>query len=66
MLLGVTKGTVSRWTAQGKLQDNGQSGQGRKVSKTSVLMLKDQRQQQELAEDAADIRRDAVLISSQH
>ncbi len=65
-MLGVTKGTVSRWTGQDKLRDNGKTGQNRKVSKTSVLMLKEQRQQQELAEDAADIRRDSALISSKH
>jgi len=47
-LLGVSPGTVSRLISKGLVKDNGQKGRKRKVSKTSVLIEKERRDNLEL------------------
>lgn len=58
-LLGVSKSTVSRWAKKGKLSDNGQKGRKRKVSKTSVLLVKQGREDEDLIHDVEELRADA-------
>ena len=65
-LLGVSKGTVSRWAGQGRLTDNGKRGQGRKLSKASVLILKANREQEDMVGYAADIQQDAARLDRLH
>ena len=65
-LLAVSKGTVSRWAGQGRLTDNGKRGQGRKLSKASVLILKAKREQKDMVGYAADIQRDAARLDRLH
>jgi hypothetical protein len=61
-ILAVNKGTVSRWANQQLLADNGKAGHSRKVLKSSVLMLKEVREQKELLEDVRQLRADAGRI----
>jgi hypothetical protein len=57
-LLHVDKGTVSRWADEGKIQDNGQKRKARRVSKISVLLLKDKREREDSLKDAAEVLQD--------
>lgn len=66
LLLGVSKGTVSRWVKETKIKDNGKIGHERRVSKSAVLILKNEREQQDLVKDAAELHRDAAKIRSMH
>jgi len=59
-LLGVCKGTVSRWANQGRLKDNKMNGQKRKVSKIGVLFLKQQREDMDLVKDSKELRADSM------
>jgi hypothetical protein len=65
-LLAVSKGTVSRWAGLDRLTDNGKRGQGRKLSKASVLILKANREQKDMVGYAAEIQRDAARIDLHH
>lgn len=66
-LLHVDKGTVSRWADEGKIQDNGQKGKTRRVSKISVLLLKDKREREDSLKDAAEVLQDeASKIPDRH
>jgi excisionase family DNA binding protein len=66
-LLGVDKGTVSRWADEGKIQDNKQKGRRRRVSRISVLLLKDKREREDLLRDAAeDLQDRASKIPDRH
>ncbi|HRS72355.1 MAG TPA: helix-turn-helix domain-containing protein [Anaerohalosphaeraceae bacterium] len=55
-LLGVERGTISKFAKTGLLKDNGKSGQNRRVLKSSVLLLKDKRDMERQIEDAKDKR----------
>jgi len=66
VLLGVSKGTVSRWTNEGKIKDNGVKGQGRKVSKASVLIMKLEREEKQARGDYEDYKRDIESIPDLH
>jgi hypothetical protein len=57
-IIGVTKGTISKWAAEGRFKDNGHKGQKRRLLKASVLLVKHEREDQDLKKDAADLRRD--------
>jgi excisionase family DNA binding protein len=66
-LLGVDRGTVSRWADEGKIKDNKQKGRRRRVSKISVLLLKDKREREDLRRDAAEDLQDiASKIPDRH
>ena len=39
-LLGIKKSAVSKWTQKGRLTDNGKKGRKKRLSKTSVLLVK--------------------------
>ncbi len=58
-VLGVSKSTVSKWAKKGKLHDNGQKGQKRRLLMTSVLLVKQGREDEDLAADVLDLRADA-------
>ena len=60
--MAVSKGTVSKWANAGKLSDNGKKGKGRKVSKVSVLLVKQEREEQALLQDVKELRQDAVRL----
>lgn len=57
-LLGVNAGTVSRWTTDGIIKDNGEAKRKRRLSKISVLLLKDKREREDRLKDAADVLQD--------
>lgn len=61
-ILGISRGTVSKWAKKGMLTDNGKTAQQKRFSKVSVLLLKDKRESEDLQKDAADLRRDSVKI----
>lgn len=61
-IIGVTKGTISKWAAEGKFRDNGQKGQQRRLLKTSVLMVKFQKEDEDLKKDVSDLRQDAQKL----
>jgi hypothetical protein len=48
-LLGVERATVSKLAKGGILKDNGRSGQNRRVLKSSVLLLKDKRDRENVS-----------------
>ena len=57
-LLGVCTGTVSRWADKGKLRDNKKKGKGRQVTKSSVLLLKQNREDQDRRKDGEEVLQD--------
>lgn len=65
-LLGKDKGTINRWTDSGKISDNGETGQKRKVSKASVLIIKHEIEQKEQLADVKDLKCDADSIPDIH
>jgi hypothetical protein len=58
-VVGVTKGTISKWASEGKFRDNGRTDQKRRLLKISVLEVKLQKENEDLKKDALDLRRDA-------
>lgn len=61
-LLAVGKGTVSKWAAAGRMADNGMKGQKRKLLKSSVLLVKQELEDEEIKKDAKELRKDAALL----
>jgi hypothetical protein len=57
-LLGVDKGVASRWATDGVIKDNGETKRKRRVSKVSVLLLKDKRESEDRLKNAADVLQD--------
>jgi len=66
-ILGVAKGTISRWANKGKIRDNGKKERERRVSKLSVLSLKHKREREDVLKDAAeDLQDRASKIPDRH
>lgn len=65
-LLGVNKGTVSRYADAGEILDNGEEDQNRKVWESSVLLLKQRREDKEVLQDAKDLRKDSQKLGGTH
>jgi hypothetical protein len=63
-ILGVTKGTVSKWAQKGRFADNGLTGPKKMLSKVSVLLVKQELEEKELRQDILDLREDGRRISS--
>ncbi len=61
-ILGIEKGTVSKWSGKGKFKDNGCIGQSRKLLLSSVLLAKHEGEEKDLKKDVGDLRRDAKRI----
>jgi excisionase family DNA binding protein len=61
-LLAVGKGTVSKWAAAGRMTDNGLKGQKRKLLKSSVLLVKQEMEDEEIKKDVKELRKDASII----
>lgn len=67
IILGVAKGTISRWADDGIILDNGKKKRERRVSKLSVLSLKHKREHEDVIKDATDYLQDrASKISDRH
>ena len=60
--LAVCKGTVSKWTKEGKFKDNAMKGQKRRLSKLSVLLMKQKREENILRNDLKELKEDARHI----
>lgn len=58
-LLAIGKGTVSKWAKQNRFVDNGLKGQRRRLSKLSVLMVKQEIEDKDIQNDVKDLRLDA-------
>jgi len=58
-LLAVNRGVISRWANEGRITGNGKTGKLRRVLKSSVLLLKQDREDAELLEDAKDLHKDS-------
>lgn len=65
-LLGVNKGTVSRYADAGTILDNGQQGKERRVWKSSVLLWKQREEDEQVLRDARDLKNDARNVSDKH
>jgi excisionase family DNA binding protein len=66
-LLGKHHGTVSRWATAGKLKSNKKKGKDRRILKSSVLLLKNKRECEDVLQDAAeDLRDRANKIPNMH
>ncbi len=63
-MLAVTKGTVSKWAAEGKFQDNGRTGQKRRLLTISVLMVKQKIEDQAIKGDIKELREDARKLKT--
>ena len=61
-LLGVRKSTVSKWVKKGRLTDNGKKGRKKRLSKTCVLLVKQEIDDEYLKNDAEELRRDTGRI----
>lgn len=57
-MLGVHAGTISRMVADGRLRSNGRKGKGRRIWKSSILLLKDKREEMDRINDAAEVLHD--------
>jgi len=66
VILSVNKGTVSRFVTEGKIKHNGESGKKRRVSKLSVLVLKDEREREQVRKDFDEYREDMKRIPEIH
>ncbi|MFX1562891.1 MAG: pentapeptide repeat-containing protein [Promethearchaeota archaeon] len=58
-LLAVNPGVISRWADEGRIKDNGKNRRDRRVLKTSVLLIKQNKEDAELLKDAKDLRKDS-------
>jgi len=61
-LLVVAKSTISKWADKGRFTDNGQTGRNRKLLKTSVLVVKQQIEDEDIQRDVEELRRDAARL----
>lgn len=62
----VSKATISNWATKGKIRDNGQRGQKRRLLKSDILLVRHEREAAELLRDAQEIREDAVRMENRH
>jgi hypothetical protein len=51
---GLSRGTISKWVSCGLLRCNGRSGRDRRVLKSSVLLLSEQRQREQVLHNAKE------------
>lgn len=65
-ILGVDKGTASRLVTEGRIKHNGETGKKKRVSKISVLLLKEQRERERVMRDFAEYRKDIKSIPEKH
>lgn len=65
-ILGVNKGTASRYADSGAIRDNGVKGQNRRVWKSSVLFFRQEREDERLRKDTRELRRDSKRIPNTH
>lgn len=65
-ILSVNTGTVTRWANKGRIKDNEKKGRKRRVLKSSVLFLKQSREDSEVLKDAKELRKDTRTIPDQH
>lgn len=65
-ILNVDKGTISRLATEGKIKHNGETGNKRRISKLSILLLKDDREVELLMKDVDDLRKDIGRIPKKH
>lgn len=61
-ILGIKKGTVSKWSNRGRFKDNGRSGQLRRLLLSSVLLVKHEEEEKDIKKDARELRSDANSI----
>lgn len=57
-LAGVNPGTITRWANNGDIQDNGKRGKERKVLKSSVLLKKAKREDDDRRKDTDEVLKD--------
>jgi excisionase family DNA binding protein len=57
-ILGVRRGTVSKWAKKGRFSDNGIKGQKKRLSKASVLLVKQEIDDEYIKNDEEDVRND--------
>lgn len=60
-ILVVSKATICRWVKERKLVGNGKHGRQIRLSKTSVLLAKQDMEDQQLRQDVQDLRKDARM-----
>lgn len=65
-ILSVNTGTVTRWANKGRIKDNEKKVRKRRVLKSSVLFLKQSREDSEVLKDAKELRKDTRTIPDQH
>ncbi len=65
-ILAVSKATISNWTTKGRIRDNSEKGQRRRVLKADVLLVKHEAELADLVRDAIEIRGDAQRIERRH
>ena len=57
-LLVVSKSTICRWADKGRFTDNGKSGRSRRLLKSSVALVKQLIEDEDIQRDAQELRRD--------
>lgn len=65
-ILCVGKSTVSYWADKGKIRDNGQKGQKRRLLKSDILLLKHEHEATEMMEDVRELAAEARRIPRRH
>ena len=58
-LLAINPGVISRWANEGKIKDNGKTRRARRVLTSSVLLMKQKKENAELLEDVKELRKDS-------
>lgn len=61
-ILEVSKSTISKWTKEGKIKHNSMRGHRRRLSRLSILLVKQEREDSFLRGDLKDLKEDAKRI----
>jgi len=66
ILLDADKGTISRLATDDKIKHNGETGAKRRISKLSILLLKDERENEQIKRDFDEYRDDIKKVPDKH
>jgi len=65
-ILSVDRGTISRLATKGKIKHNGETGNKRRISKLSILLLKEEREAEKVKGDFDEYQEDIRKIPDMH
>lgn len=63
-MLEVSKSTISKWTKEGRITHNAMGGHRRRLSRLSILLLKQEREDEYLVRDVKDLKEDVKKMTN--